>query len=499
MKNSKISLDDKFVNQVPVPFLNLFEIAYEAIRHKQELPVSEVIIFGSRFGGKTHAFNWLALRCLIEGLPVTIYIFRYFKNDVEPTIWREFLNKLRATWPDDQFVSINYSYRWIKHGKCEIYFKGLHQQKTDIISLKGQFQYTTPYCISIFEECDEMEPEELTDIQTSMRADTPDGRLMMVACGNPYSIDNPFSKYFDKFLPYNQEKMRKKLAYRKLVTDEVEIKPLGSKTIKQVQLKRLFIRHSIEANPFALANADSMLKMKKVKETNPLKYEAWYWGKPVKLTGGAFTNLIKFFEEFSYPSVRQVAMGNTFTYLCGVDVGIVESATACILVGRAEDKDGLYNYIILGEYYIDNQNQADAYDISIMVVSKIKQWALKWPWLADNGLRVEVDNADPTMIDVLNNKRGSTEDWLIFLPCKKRKVKERVGLIQGLLKEYRLGKVKGACPYFDLELERAEWDENARQARLVKDNDHCLDAFIYATGRDFLGKLYSEDMKEMRD
>ena len=70
---------------------------------------------------------------------------------------------------------------------------------------------------------------------------------------------------------------------------------------------------------------------------------------------------------------------------------------------------------------------------------------------------MDVDNADPTFIDILNNKRTAyTERWLDFLPCKKRKVKERVGLILGLLKEGRLSKVRGACPYFHAELEAAE-------------------------------------------
>ena len=468
-------MENNFIDQSPVLFLDIFRQTFNAIYWRQELPASEVIIFGSRYGGKTHSFNWLALRCLILRLPVTIYIFRYLKGDVELSIWHEFLNKLRDVWPYHDFIKINYSYRKIKHGDCEIYFKGLHQQKKDKIAFKGLFTYQTPYCIAIFEECDEMEPEELTDIQTSMRGSNPDGRLIMFSCGNPLLLTNPFSTYFDQFLPYDENRMKVEKFYFKKVKSIISILPIGKSVRQDVIINRIFIRYCIEANPFALSNPDTMLTVEKWKETNPKKWEAWYWGKPVQIDGDVFSHLVKYIQ---YATPEELLQNPNATFRVGLDFGYEHNAYAAICLARLKSKE----IVVVSELYILPEKVNASHEVMIQrTYLWLKDLANTYPQMAKHKVTVFCDQSDWIYKRVLETgtKKWNWLTWAGGGDYKRLPISLRIGYIQTLLSRQKLYIIENEGHKFIQELNGAEYKKNTQNLQMVKKDDHLLDAFIY--------------------
>ena len=142
-----------------------------------------------------------------------------------------------------------------------------------MVQLKGRFQYNTRYCCAIYEECDEMLRKEQLAIETALRSSKLNGQLLIINCGNPLLRANEFSLYVDENLPYNPLQMQQNGSDQMLVKDTVRVTKLDGET-EDVTIRKLFIRHAITANKFALANPDTMKTMQKWQRENPKTYEA---------------------------------------------------------------------------------------------------------------------------------------------------------------------------------------------------------------------------------
>ena len=266
----------EFLHQQPVTFLNPITRLLWAMRKGERPEYDQLTFFGAREGGKTHAFNWLVCMCLGLNLSVTFYLLRYLKTDIYQSVWTELMNRLLALgWlgerPTD--VQARVTYREFRRGNVLVICKGLHQSQRDKVPIKGQFQYTTDYCIAVFEECDEMDLEEHLDIQLALRSPRLDVHAVVINMGNPLRESNQFSRRVDEWLPYNQTELHTRFYDQRVITYPLQIRHLDGRW-ETVYTRHLVVRHALDANKYALANPRTMAKMAELERTQPQKYLA---------------------------------------------------------------------------------------------------------------------------------------------------------------------------------------------------------------------------------
>ena len=99
-----------------------------------------------------------------------------------------------------------------------------------------------------------------------------------------------------------------------------------------------------------------------------------------------------------------------------------------------------------------------------------------------------VDSADPGFISLLNTEaRKLGKTWFYAIACKKIKIEHRISWYNYVINKLIVG-IHHTCKQALQELQMIAYDEKAEDDRvkLVKQNDHCWDADMYALTPDMV-------------
>lgn len=428
------------------------QLAY-AISVNKPFIYDEFYLGGSRKSGKTISICILFILIINYEVPLRVYIFRKFVQDIEQTVWEEVLNTFAEFGLQ---VKTNRQYRRIRYKDSLITFYGLHDrnkaQKSKLSGLSGA-NSLFKHAIVWFEEAYEFNQKDIEDVKEAIRGKIP---RTYIYSFNPWSLSNWLVEYCNKHLPFNLYELQEK-GYQFT----------GYKT-------KLFHYVNYQLN-YYLSKWD-IAQLSELEHTNPTRAKTACYGYFGIESGAIYSHALRYVS-------RNVIQDGIHLFAGGVDYGFRHDATTLILVAF---KDNYEKIQIIKEYYHSNfgsihkDHNRLASDIINTLINALKEFRQ----LNNNFTYIYVDSSNLTFIEILNNKligRGLSH-LFSFVPSKKVEVYYRVQLQLDLMESRRMI-VSMNCVNFWKELQLARWDETRKTNKPIpedKDN-HTQDAFHYAT------------------
>lgn len=350
----------------------------------------------------------------------------------------------------------------------KIFFRGLDDyQKIASITIDDP---ELVLCWGWFEEAFEIDKEETYDnIRFSLRGELPSGYFMQtVASLNPWLLKHWIvQRLIKKLIP---EKSLLEQSGKQVLEIEGQEQVMYHGEPITVDTKQLFAITNYQLNEFL--TPEDLARFERLKRENPKKYDTVGLGMPGTAEGLVYEDVFNNDNIISYKSLSEHKF---ITFTGGVDYGQVESATTGMFMGLSGVYDKL---VVIDEYYHSNyelnrKKEINEYAADLVNFFEAKRIEFKW----NQRLLIYVDNAAPGFIGLLNQEATKQKAFMLkFMPCWKRKIKERQDITKGLMAQKRW-LATDKCINYISELENIEYQPDKEER--IKDPAHAIDGTEY--------------------
>jgi len=424
-----------------VPFYkNIFDFFDDIvikIINGEKIPVNVINLCGGRFGMKTHEITkTLMIKLIIASFKynkkIAIYGFRKIggkaledlKKEIETRI-NEFNliqsdNKKRFEKGSHYIYTSRYNTPLFnfRNGSF-ITLQGLYKANDDRVALKG-LASAAGYDISIAfrEEANEIKDHEFQAINFAIRGAK---QYLEINASNPDNEFQDYIKYCKKNVPF--------------IKEELENKGFQFKILKNIKtgFKEIFCYTNFMANPYVRINEiQNFLKMK---EEDPIKWEAWGLGIPGSNEKSVFARyLINMKPKINF---------NPVEFTAGLDLGHADSPDGHPTVLEIIGKDIYGNIEPIEEYYHSNNelNYKNTQHMQLDILETLIRLGDKYPLIKKQHLYIKVDygGGGKPFTDSINELKNrlyyGTADWFSFKEVDKNIyfIKDRVDITIALL------------------------------------------------------------------
>ena len=202
---------------IQLPFYSFFYDFVKLAQDKQDWPVEEIDLVGSRYCGKTRAaatfMNDMCNCYDKDGNPITSCVLIYRKTkEGETEVFNDYCNIFDSNLLSSEyrkFIGINNRKIVFANGSS-IYFKSVGVRKKLSSTGAGLASCKGDYIFLVFEECFEFSETEMSDIEKAVRGFNPQSKLLKLKVCNPYYPTLPFLKTFYQTQPIDINAMETK-------------------------------------------------------------------------------------------------------------------------------------------------------------------------------------------------------------------------------------------------------------------------------------------------
>lgn len=444
-----------------------------AVRDNKPLPLNEADTMGSRFSGKTTTIQslWVFLCNVIDDpSSVAFAAFRAKKED-DKKLFDDFTKYLD---------SLGEAYS-VKVGEKKITYKGNTMQvfglnsttKSDAAKLAGLPKFgKAKYVIIFFEERYEFSQQDISYIKQAVRTHNKDTQFLYLSACNPWSRKHPYIASLLDIQPFNLELM-KTTGNQIGIYDVAEKDPTTGIEIKRKRLIQ-YTNWRVVKDLLSEGIIMTILNTWKIDKARAAVVD---WGLPGYEAGAIYTHLLGNIGKAMYIDQEWLSGGVDYGWGTSAESG---KTVAHFCGGSMNDGIDLYDeYVQDNHINIKSPNQVSQ-EVVQFYINAMGDYCKCVGSMTPFYLTVRVDNANDGFIQLLNNVVQSRRiGWLTFTACQKFPIEDRILIVQSLMGANKL-RFSNKIKLLRNELENSTYDENSKQQKRVKKDDHAINAFEYA-------------------
>lgn len=450
-----------------------YNVLLQRMLNHQELGIDVINNAGSRFSGKSYASQ--EFLCKMANLKrkngsyvkVGCYALRNEKSKVKELMLEieQTLDRLEIAYTKNEtkgFIKLTKS-------KNIIRVMGLYDRSNGIASNAGLARVeNAEYIGIIYEEAYEFKSMDVQAFREAVRGNAKTQVLEMFIC-NPWSVKSPYIERLNRLFKFDETTLR------------LEGQQFAKKTFKTSN--DIYFTEIFHYTNWRMAK--DVLPKQKIKsiedayKVNPIRAKTADLGIPGYDNNSIYAYLLCNVATPVYKRHQRVGGGGDIGYGTSVRSGITSFVFGGITAGRDCD--------IYAEYTCDSK--IDKLDINKQIQEILNFYELNYhQYIQKTGYRpmgqceVYVDFSEMATIQMLNNecmRRYGRNSWLVFLPCKKLPINDRVNSVLYMMSKKKL-RISVSCNNLLREMEIITWDDK-KQVELKRKNedDHGINAFEY--------------------